>query len=169
MIDIKPPATADTAWTVTEAGREWPATASAVAIDPAAEKITSRADFDDFGFAAKLTRWAIAAHMGLLFGLPNQLLLLAVAAGLAAMVIWGYVMWWKRRPTRGSAWAVGRPAPRGAFLRGHWAGVLAAITVMVLVGLFLPLLGWSLLGFVLLDTAIAAAKRRRRRELVPLR
>ncbi|MFJ5700540.1 PepSY-associated TM helix domain-containing protein [Arthrobacter sp. NPDC093139] len=168
MIDIKPPATAGTAWTVTEAGREWPATASAVAIDPAAGKITSRADFDDFSFAAKLTRWAVAAHMGLLFGLPNQLLLLALAAGLAAMVIWGYVMWWKRRPTRGRTWAVGRPAPRGAFIRGPWAGVLAAITVMVILGLFLPLLGWSLLGFILLDAAIAAAKRRRR-EPAPLR
>lgn len=161
MIDIKPPAKAGTAWTVTEAGREWPATASAVAIDPSTEKVTSRADFNDFGLAAKLTRWAIAAHMGLLFGLPNQLVLLAVAAGLAAMVIWGYVMWWKRRPTRGSNWAVGRPAPRGAFLRGHWAGVLATIATMVLLGLALPLLGWSLLGFILLDTAIGEVKRRR--------
>ena len=86
MIDIKPPAKAGKAWTVTEAGREWPATASAVAIDPATEKITSRADFNDFSLAAKLTRWTIAAHMGLLFGLPNQLALLGVAAGLAAMV-----------------------------------------------------------------------------------
>jgi uncharacterized iron-regulated membrane protein len=161
MIDIKPPASGNTAWTVTEAGREWPATASAVAIDPATDKVTSRADFKDFGLAAKLTRWAIAAHMGLLFGLPNQIVLFAVAAGLAAMVVWGYVMWWKRRPTRGSAWALGRPAPRGAFLRGHRAGVLAAITVMVLVGLSVPLLGWSLLGFVLLDTATGEAKRRR--------
>jgi uncharacterized iron-regulated membrane protein len=101
--------------------------------------------------------------MGLLFGLPNQLVLLAVAAGLAAMVIWGYVMWWKRRPTRGSTWAVGRPAPRGAFVRGHSAGVLATITVMVLLGLAFPLLGWSLLGFILLDTAIGEAKRRRTR------
>ena len=162
MVDIKPPAKAGTAWTVTEAGREWPATASAVAIDPDSEKVTSRADFKDFGLAAKLTRWAIAAHMGLLFGLPNQLVLLAVAAGLAAMVVWGYVMWWKRRPTRGSAWAVGRPAPRGAFVRGHWAGVLAAITAMVLVGMFLPLLGWSLLAFLLLDAVIGEARRRRR-------
>jgi uncharacterized iron-regulated membrane protein len=162
MVDIKPPASEGKAWTVTAAGREWPATASAVAIDPASEKVTSRADFKDFGLAAKLTRWAIAAHMGLLFGLPNQLVLLAVAACLAAMVVWGYVMWWKRRPTRGSAWAMGRPAPRGAFLRGHWAGVLAAITSMVLVGMFLPLLGWSLLAFILLDTAVAEARRRRR-------
>ena len=162
MIDIKPPAKAGKAWTVTEAGREWPATASAVAIDPATEKITSRADFNDFSLAAKLTRWTIAAHMGLLFGLPNQLVLLGVAAGLAAMVLWGYVMWWKRRPTRGGSWSVGRPAPRGAFLRAHWAGVLAAITLMVAVGLFLPLLGWSLLAFLLLDTAIGSVKRRRR-------
>jgi uncharacterized iron-regulated membrane protein len=149
---------------VTEAGREWPASASAVAIDSSTGQITNRLDFNDFNLAAKLTRWGIAAHMGLLFGLTNQLALLAVAAGLAAMVLWGYVMWWKRRPTRGSAWALGRPAPNGAFLSAHWAGVLTAITVMVALGLFLPLLGWSLLGFILLDTAVGMAKRRRIRQ-----
>ncbi|MDQ1594616.1 MAG: hypothetical protein QOH40_1172, partial [Arthrobacter pascens] len=116
IFDIKPPATASEAWTVTEAGREWPATASAVAIDPANEKVTSRADFEDFCLAAKLTRWAIAAHMGLLFGLPNQLLLLAVAAGLAAMVVWGYVMWWKRGPPAAAPgpWAGRRRAARSS-------------------------------------------------------
>ncbi|MEZ2391276.1 PepSY-associated TM helix domain-containing protein [bacterium RCC_150] len=161
MIDIKPPAKPGKAWTVTEAGREWPGTASAVAIDPAAGKITSRADFNDFSLPAKLTRWTIAAHMGLLFGLPNQLALLAVAVGLTAMVVWGYVMWWRRRPTRGSAWAFGRPAPRGAFLRGHWAGVLATITVMVGLGLFLPVFGWSLLAFVVFDGVAGAVTRRK--------
>jgi uncharacterized iron-regulated membrane protein len=164
MIDISPPAKPGTAWSVTETGREWPASASAVAIDPATGQITNRLDFNHFNLAAKLTRWGIAAHMGVLFGLPNQLVLLAIAAGLAAMVIWGYMMWWKRRPTRGSTWAVGRPAPGGAFLRGHWAGVLAAITVMVAVGLFLPLLGWSLLAFIALDTVLATVKRRRNRQ-----
>lgn len=163
MIDIKPPTKPGTAWSVTETGREWPASASAVAIDPATGQITNRLDFDDFNLAAKLTRWGIAAHMGMLFGLPNQLVLLGIAAGLAAMVIWGYVMWWKRRPTRGSARAFGRPAPRGAFLRGHWAGVLTAVTVMVAVGLFLPLLGYSLLAFIVLDTLVDAVKRRQRR------
>jgi hypothetical protein len=33
---------------------------------------------------------------------------------------------------------------------------------MVLVGMFLPLLGWSLLAFILLDAAIGEATRRRR-------
>ncbi|MFJ5957031.1 PepSY-associated TM helix domain-containing protein [Paenarthrobacter sp. NPDC092416] len=161
MIDIKPSVKPGTAWSATEAGREWPASASAVAVDPATGHITNRLDFDDFNLAAKLTRWGIAAHMGLLFGLPNQLVLLGVALALAAMVVWGYVMWWKRRPTRGTAWAVGRPAPRGAFLRGHWAGVLIAITSMVALGLFLPLLGWSLLVFVVVDTLVGETQRRR--------
>lgn len=164
MIEIKPPAKPGTAWSVTEIGRQWPASASAVAIDPAAGRITNRLDFADFNLAAKLTRWGIAAHMGLLFGLPNQLVLLGIAAGLAAMVVFGYVMWWKRRPTRGGALAFGRPAPRGAFLRSQWAGVLAAITVMVALGLFLPLLGYSLLAFIALDTLIDAVKRRQRRQ-----
>jgi uncharacterized iron-regulated membrane protein len=163
MIDINPPAQPGTAWTVTEAGREWPATASAVAVDPSTGKVTSRADFDDFTLAAKLTRWAIAAHMGLLFGLPNQLALLALAAGLSAMIIWGYVMWWKRRPTRVGIWTLGRPPARGAFLRAHWAGVTATVTVMVTLGLFLPLLGCSLLGFLVLDYVVAEIKGRRTR------
>ncbi|MFJ4029400.1 PepSY-associated TM helix domain-containing protein [Paenarthrobacter sp. NPDC089989] len=160
MIDIKPTTKPGTAWSVTESGREWPASASAVAVDPATGQIANRLDFDDFNLAAKLTRWGIAGHMGLLFGLANQLLLLAVALALAAMVVWGYVMWWKRRPTRGSAWAMGRPAPRGAFLRGHWVGVLAAIAVMVAVGFFLPLLGWSLLVFLVGDAVVGELKRR---------
>ena len=161
MIDIKPPSTDGGAWTVTEAGREWPATASAVAIDPTSGKITSRVNFEDFSPAAKLTRWAISAHMGLLFGLPNQLALLAVAVGLAAMVVWGYVMWWKRRPIRGKTWTFGRPAAGGSFLRAHWAAVLATITAMVALGFFLPLLGWSLLAFVVIDYLMAEIKRRR--------
>jgi uncharacterized iron-regulated membrane protein len=99
------PAKPGKAWYVTDAGREWPGTASAVGVDPSADKITRRADFNDISLAAKLTRWTIAAQ-GRLFGLPNQLLLLAVAVVRPAMVIGGYVMWWKRRPTRGSVWPV---------------------------------------------------------------
>lgn len=56
------PAKPGKAWYVTEAGREWPGTASAVGVDPSADKITRRADFNDISLAAKLTRWTIAAQ-----------------------------------------------------------------------------------------------------------
>ncbi|MDJ0320808.1 PepSY domain-containing protein [Pseudarthrobacter sp. PS3-L1] len=163
MVDIRPPASAGKAWTFTEVGRQWPATASVVAVDGTTGEITSTADFSEFGLMAKLTNWTIAAHMGILFGLANQLVLLGVAAGLAVMVVLGYMMWWKRRPIRGSSWALGRPAPRGAFRRGSWLGILAVITVMVGLGFALPLLGWSLLIFLGIDLAIGFVKSRRRR------
>ncbi len=47
---------------------------------------------------AKLTRWGVDAHMGVLFGLPNQLLLALFGFGLCAMIVLGYRMWWMRSP-----------------------------------------------------------------------
>jgi uncharacterized iron-regulated membrane protein len=54
--------------------------------------------------------------MGRLFGLANQILLATVAVGLAAIIIWGYRMWWQRRPTRADRRApVGTPPARGTW------------------------------------------------------
>ena len=58
--------------------------------------------FDTFPLIAKLTRWGIDAHMGILFGLPNQLLLAAFGLGLCLMIVLGYRMWWSRRPAAGA-------------------------------------------------------------------
>ena len=68
--------------------------------------------FADEPLAAKLTRWTIDAHVGVLFGLLNQLVLAAVALGLIAVTLLGYRSWWQRRPTRGTA-RVGRAPGRG--------------------------------------------------------
>ena len=63
---------------------------------------------------AKLTKIGVLSRMGLLFGLPNQLALAAMAIGLLTMIFWGYRMWWQRRPTRGG-WA--SPLARRGALR----------------------------------------------------
>jgi uncharacterized iron-regulated membrane protein len=49
---------------------------------------------------AKLTRWGVDFHMGILFGLANQLLLIAFGLALCVLIIWGYRMWWMRRPAQ---------------------------------------------------------------------
>jgi uncharacterized iron-regulated membrane protein len=49
---------------------------------------------------AKLSKLGVQAHMGYQFGLANQLLLAALALGLLCVIVWGYRMWWQRRPTR---------------------------------------------------------------------
>src|SRR5690606_6506666 len=93
-VEIRPPAQAGKAWTVTEIDRSWPTQVDAVAIDPRDLSVVDRTRFDDFPLAAKLTRWGIDAHMGALFGVANQLVLIAFAVCLIVMIVWGYLMWW---------------------------------------------------------------------------
>lgn len=159
--EIKPPARDGTTWTVAEIDRSWPTQVDTVAIDPGTMTVSDKVTFDDYPFTAKLARWGIDAHMGVLFGLANQLILAAIALGLAAMVIWGYIMWIKRRPTlnrpalsRTAKPAVFRRAPkRGALRRTPPATALALIVTTIVVGYFLPLLGISLLAFLAIDVA----------------
>ena len=99
-VEIVPAVGPDRAWTVTEIDRSWPTQVDAVAVDPRTLSITDRIDFATFPIAAKLTRWGIDAHMGSLFGLANQLLLAVTALGLAFLVAFGYLMWWRRRGQR---------------------------------------------------------------------
>jgi uncharacterized iron-regulated membrane protein len=99
--------------------------------------------------------------MGFLFGWLNQLLLFGAALALVTVIVRGYRMWWQRRPTRGSGWAVGRPPRRVGLRKMHPAVAVAIALVGVGVGWFLPLLGISLLGFLVVDASIAAVKARR--------
>ncbi len=116
-------------------------------------------NFADWPFLAKLTNWAIDAHMGVLFGIGNQILLALTAIGLILVVVRGYRMWWQRRPTRGSTWAMGRPPLRGAIRNMPPAIAVAIVAAAVAIGWFLPLFGLSLLAFLVVDTAIWAVKR----------
>ncbi|WP_435094053.1 PepSY-associated TM helix domain-containing protein [Clavibacter michiganensis] len=155
LVEIKPPADAGQAWTVSEIQRSFPTEVDQVAVDGSTLQVVGRTDFADYPFPAKLARWGIDTHQGSMFGLPNQLLLAVTALGIAAMVVFGYLMWWKRRP--GVA-RPGRPAPSGALVRAPWWGIAAVVAVGVGVGLFLPLVGIPLVGFVLLDALITAAR-----------
>lgn len=163
-IQIKVPAAAGRAWTVNELEGGNPADADQVAIDPTSFAVTDRLAFADFSPVAKLTKWAIALHMGTLFGLPNQILLFLTALGIAAMVVLGYLMWWKRRPTRGTAGRsgvrFGKAVPSGALAKAPWWGVLTFVVVGAVLGVFLPLVGLTLIAFVLLDTLVSARQGR---------
>ncbi|MFG1815191.1 PepSY-associated TM helix domain-containing protein [Kribbella sp. NPDC049174] len=153
-VEIAAPKKAGTSFVVQEIGKAWPTQADAVAVDPMSGKVVDVVRFADYPIAAKLSRWGIDAHMGMLFGLVNQALLLIVAGTIVAMVIWGYRMWWLRRPTRGHVLRFGRPARRGAWREIPVLAVVALLALAVGVGLFLPLLGISLAAFVVIDLLI---------------
>lgn len=156
---LTPPSEPEQAWQVAERQRTWPTRYDAVAVDPQSGAITDRVDFAQWPVLAKLTEWTIEAHMGLLFGIPNQIMLALTAIGLITIILRGYRMWWLRRPIRGSAWAVGRPPLRGALRRLPPLGIAAVVLLAVVIGWCLPLFGLSLLAFLIVDVVIASRKR----------
>ena len=149
---------------VAELEKPYRLTTNVASVDPATNTVSSEIDYwRDYSVVAMLADWGIRGHMGLLFGLLNQLLLLGVAVALVAVIIGGYRMWWQRRPTRGSAWAVGRPPVRGRLRRLSPAAIVGLAVAAVAVGWFLPLLGISLAAFVVVDLILGATKKRKER------
>lgn len=146
-IEIKPSTTKDKAWFVREIDRSWPTQVDSVAVDASTMTVTSQANFETFPLIAKLIRWGIDAHMGILFGVVNQIILTVFGLSLCFMIIWGYRMWWIRRPQAGST---SKP------LLQAWSKLSAAqkaltLIIAIALGLSLPVMGVSLLVFLFID------------------
>ncbi|MHA6672543.1 PepSY-associated TM helix domain-containing protein [Enterobacter mori] len=148
-LEIRPASTSDRAWTVTEIDRSWPTQIDAVAVDPNTMQVMDRTRFEDFPLIAKLTRWGVDFHMGILFGLVNQLLLVAFGLALCVLIIWGYRMWWMRRPARSAANPV-QTLCQSWLALSIW-GRAVTIVVSALLGLALPVMGVSLVLFIFVD------------------
>ncbi|BFU47810.1 PepSY-associated TM helix domain-containing protein [Krasilnikovia sp. MM14-A1004] len=160
-VAIGVPADAATAWTVTQTRDLWPVGRDSVAVDAATSKVVDRVNFADWPLLAKLTRWGINAHMGTLFGLVNQLLLAALAIGLVCVIVWGYRMWWQRRPTRADRRAVvGTPPVRGAWVGLPAWVIVVGVPAVVALGWALPLFGIPLAAFLLIDVIVGGMRRR---------
>ncbi|WP_181700361.1 PepSY domain-containing protein [Nocardia sp. GTS18] len=154
--EITVPAESDAAFGVKELRRPGTYTIDSVAVDGDGT-VTDRLAYADWPLMAKLTNWGIAFHMGLLFGLVNQLLLLAIMLGLVVMIVLGYRMWWQRRPTR--AGSLPMPPRRGVLRKTSLWITVPLVAAAVVIGWFVPLLGLSLLGFFLIDVALGLAAR----------
>ncbi|PRX43480.1 putative iron-regulated membrane protein [Prauserella shujinwangii] len=162
-VELEPPAEPGGTWSVTEIDRGWPTQVDAVAVDAGTGGVVDEVRFADYPLAAKLARWGIDAHMGVLFGWPNQVLLAALGLGLATLVVLGYRLWWQRRPTRATGLAFGPAIPRGQWRRVPPAALACGAVVVALVGWFAPLLGLSLVAFLLVDLALGRRAARRAR------
>ncbi|MEU6536874.1 PepSY-associated TM helix domain-containing protein [Streptomyces sp. NPDC047000] len=160
-VEIAVPEDGGTAWTVTQTRNLWPVGRDSVAVDAATGRVTDRVDFADWPVMAKLTRWGINAHMGTLFGLVNQLLLALLALGLICVTVWGYRMWWQRRPTRTDRRAVlGAPPVRGAWRALPSPAVAVGIVAVAVVGWIIPLFGIPLAVFLAVDLCVGVLRRR---------
>lgn len=148
-VELRQPLKEGNAWTVTEVNRSWPTQVDAVSVNPHNFSIVDRVRFSDFPLVAKLTRWGVDAHMGVLFGLPNQLILTAFGLGLCVMILLGYRMWWLRRPVAPDARSAQTLVTSWLALPLRWkAGLIIPALVLAY---SLPAMGASLLLFMLFD------------------
>lgn len=161
-VEIKPPAESGTAWTVREIKTGFPTEADSLAIDGTTMQVVDRVDFADFPLTAKLASWGVNLHMGVMFGLANQIILFVIASALVSMTVLGYLMWWRRRPMRDSGRLLGAPPPP-ALRAAPWWGIGVVAAASVLIGLWLPLVGWTLLVFVAIDTMLGKVRQQRPR------
>ncbi|MFJ2370344.1 PepSY-associated TM helix domain-containing protein [Microbacterium sp. NPDC087665] len=160
LVEIKPPEAPGSAWVVREIKSSFPTEVDTVAIDGTTMQVVDRVDFADYSLPAKLARWGIDLHMGVMFGLANQIVLFLTAVAIAGMVVLGYVMWWKRRPPRAQR-RFGTAPRRGVLRDVPWWGLLAVAAAGVLVALWLPLVGWTVIGFLVVDVAAGLVQGRR--------
>ena len=114
-------------------------------LDPYSGAILSREDFKDRHPIDRVVGVSIAAHEGQLFGLANQLLGVLTALGLSTLAVSGVVMWWRRRPEG----RLGAPLPLG---NGQLSLGLGGLIIAF--GLFLPVLGVSMVALALLERLV---------------
>ncbi|MEY9214767.1 PepSY domain-containing protein [Thermobifida halotolerans] len=154
-VEVTYPVSETQAYKVAETGREWPVQQDSALVDPMTGEVVETLRFADYPLMAKLTTWGIAAHMGLLFGLPNQLALTVLVLALLTLVAWGYRMWWQRRPTAREGFAMGRPFPRGTWRRLPLWAKIAVVAAAVGLGWLMPVWAVSLAGFLVVDLFVA--------------
>lgn len=142
-------------YVVKETDTQFPVQLDSVALDPTDGTVLDHLRFTDYPLLAKLTRIGIDAHTGVFLGLFNQLALAALALALILLILWGYRMWWLRRP--------GRPVARGAWRKVPVTLLLPLVAATALVAWSVPLLGLSLLLFLTVDLAPALVSRLRAR------
>lgn len=141
---LYPPEDAHSAWQVSERWVEWRTTSDAISVDGSTGEVIDRQPFSSLPLFSKLSSWGIYLHMGIMFGLPLQIALFALGLAIAALVVLGYYMWFKRRP---------RFVP-GSMKQFSWATTALGAVFAATVGAFLPLLGITLAAFLVLDVIL---------------
>jgi uncharacterized iron-regulated membrane protein len=147
------PTSDKTAWKAISERQRFPINRDEIAVNGATAAVTGTFDYSTTHWFTQLSTAGISFHQAQLFGVPLQIFMTLLAVGVIALVVFGYKMWWQRRP-RG---AMGTPPPIRAWLRNAPLALLAIILVLAwaLPTLALSLLVWLVIERAMLWTQIA--------------
>ncbi|MFY1635522.1 PepSY-associated TM helix domain-containing protein [Solwaraspora sp. WMMB335] len=112
-------------------------------VDQYSGEVVGEYGYDDYSATAKVVSQGIALHEGRRLGTFNTIMSTLFCLAVIFMCVTGPMMWWTRRGT-----ASGLAAPRAKLpVWGNWI----LLATMVVLGVFLPLFGLSLLVILALD------------------
>ncbi|WP_027794621.1 PepSY-associated TM helix domain-containing protein [Paraburkholderia acidipaludis] len=113
-----------------------------VYIDQYSGKVLKDIRYRDYGAVSQAIAYGTSLHMGRYFGILNQAICAAISLGLCALAVTGFVMWWRRRPSR----TLGAPSrERMAPPMRAWKAGLVAL------GVVFPLMGATILAVWIID------------------
>jgi uncharacterized iron-regulated membrane protein len=155
-VRITAPSGPGSGWVAASEDARFPIAKDQVVVDGSSGTVTGRVDYSDENWFNKLSTAGIAFHQAQLFGTATQVFMTLLAIAVIVLIVFGYRMWWQRRPQGG----MGAPPP----LRG-WArnAPLGLVLVVVLLAWLLPTLGLALLVWLVLERAFMWARLARGR------
>lgn len=146
-LQLAPPSEAGQAWTVSEPRQAYKMYNDAITVDGDTGAVVDRLPFKSWPIAAQLTSWIIQLHMGTLFGLVSQIALALLALGIGALVVYGYIMWWRRRGGKNT----GNRVDLSSLTWMHWltlavllGGYSVVAPLFAVSGAILFVLAWAL-------------------------
>ncbi|MEK1941344.1 MAG: PepSY domain-containing protein [Pseudomonas sp.] len=119
-------------------------------VDQYSGQVLADVRWQDYNLVAKSVETGVMLHEGKLFGLANQLLMLAVCLLILLSSVSGLVIWWKRRPQG----KLGVPP-----LRHDLPLWKTAVVIIIALGVALPLVGMSLVVIGLLDWLLISRRK----------
>lgn len=164
-VNLTAPKAPGTGWSASEADLSWPVNLDQAVIDPSDGAVMRTMAWSEWPTLAQANRLLLFFHFGRTLGPVNQVLLLLTALGLTASIVWGYQMWWQRRPHHRPAAGgglLGRAPRRGAWRSAPKGKLAVAVVLVAAIGIVLPVFGISLLAFLALDAGLGYLRGHRR-------
>jgi uncharacterized iron-regulated membrane protein len=124
-----------------------PSREKTVHIDQYGGQVVSAYGFDDYPTLAKVVTQGIGLHEGRSLGLVTFWAAIAMCLAVMFSCISGPMMWWRRRPKKGTSMG----APRGRLPIKSSPLLIAGLVVL---GIFLPFFGISLVLLLLFDNLV---------------
>lgn len=141
---IAPPSLKHAQWTARSDADDRPLRAD-LTLDARSGKVVRRVNFAQRPWLDRAIGYGVAIHEGVLFPPLNQVLSAFTALGLLVACVSAATLWWRRRPTG----TLGAPIPHGNARHPR-----VFIAMLVGLGIFLPLLGASMIAVLLIERVV---------------